>query len=102
MLSLAEAMGAGCAVVATGVGGMTNMVIDGYNGRLVEPQAEALTAVLHEVVTDRSQRQRLATRGAETAREAFALERWRARWSRVLDEVECCPLDAPPSRSATS
>ena len=34
-LSLAEAMISGCTVVATDVGGMTNMIFDGYNGRLV-------------------------------------------------------------------
>ena len=101
-LSLAEGMGTGCAVIATGVGGMTNMVIDGYNGRLVEPQAEALAVVLRELIIDRPLRQCLAARGAETAREAFSLERWRARWSRVLDEIERCPLNAPPSRSTTT
>lgn len=91
-LSLAEAMGAGCAVVATGIGGMTNMVIDGYNGRLVQPDADALAAILHELTTDRAQRTRLATRAADTARDAFSLERWRDRWSRVLDEIERRPL----------
>ena len=97
-LSLAEAMGAGCAVVATGIGGMTNMVIDGYNGRLVQPQAEALADVLHQLATDPAQRARLATRAADTAREAFSLDRWRDRWSHVFDEIERQP---PSNVSAT-
>ncbi len=100
-LSLAEGTGTGCAVIASGVGGMTNMVIDGYNGRLVEPQAEALAVVLRELIIDRPLRQRLAARARDRPR-SVSLERWRARWSRVLDEIERCPLNAPPSRSTTT
>ena len=42
-LSLLEAMASGGAVVCTDVGGMTNIVLDHYNGLIVEPQEDALT-----------------------------------------------------------
>jgi glycosyltransferase involved in cell wall biosynthesis len=91
-LSLVEAMAAGCAVVASNVGGMTNMVIDGYNGRLIDPDVECLVGVLNELVHGAGLRAQLGRRAAETAREAFSLERWKTRWSVVLDTVQSAPL----------
>jgi len=86
-LSLAEAMGAGCAVIATNVGGMTNMVLDGYNGRLISPNIDDLENVLVELIRDRRLCSKLGARAAETAREAFSLDRWKTKWSEVLDSV---------------
>jgi len=87
-LSLAEAMAAGCAVVATNVGGMTNMVIDGYNGYLVSPDADSLTIALSRLIGDRELRLRLGQHAAKTAGDAFSLARWKARWSEVLNQIE--------------
>jgi glycosyltransferase involved in cell wall biosynthesis len=90
-LALVEAMAAGCAVIATNVGGMTNVVLDGYNGRLVDPDIESLTDALVGLVRDQDGRSKLAERAAETAREAFSLDRWKCRWSEVLDHVQQLP-----------
>ena len=87
-LSLAEAMAAGCAVVATNVGGMTNMVIDGYNGRLVSPRVDDLTRALEDLITKPERRLQLGRKAADTARNAFGLERWKQAWSDVLAAVE--------------
>jgi len=86
--SVAEAMGAGCAVVATAVGGITNMIIDGYNGLLVMPDAKSLLAGLESVVRDGELRLRIGRNAYETARSAFSLELWKTRWKSVLQEVE--------------
>jgi len=51
-LSVAEAMGAGCAVVATAVGGVTNMIINGHNGILAMPDAASVLNGLETVVSD--------------------------------------------------
>jgi len=91
-LSLAEAMAAGCAVVATNVGGMTNMIIDGYNGRFIDPNSASLVAVLAELVRDSELRRRLAKCASETARESFSLKKWNDRWSGVLDHIQSIPL----------
>lgn len=85
--SVAEAMGAGCAVVASAVGGITNMIIDGYNGLLVMPGARSLATGLERVVEDSSLRRRLGRNAYETAKDAFSLERWKARWRGVLEDV---------------
>lgn len=93
-LSLAEAMAAGCAVVATNVGGLTNMVINGYNGLFVNPDVKDLEGALAGLIRDPEARIKLGWRAAETAREAFSRERWAQEWSKVLDEIQKTPMDA--------
>ena len=86
-LSVAEAMGAGCAVVATDVGGMTNMIIDGYNGVLVSPNTESLYHGLESVISNDAYRQQLSERGYDTAAHAFCLDNWKQKWAKVLQIV---------------
>ena len=83
-LSLAEAMAAGCASIATNVGGMTNMILDGYNGVLVMPETKALTDAIERVVENGELRRAIATKAVETARAAFSHEQWKSQWREVL------------------
>ena len=87
-LSLAEAMAAGCAVVATNVGGMTNMIINGYNGQMVNPDVDDLTRALSTLISDAKLRFKLGNDAAATARNAFSLNHWKSRWSDVLDQLQ--------------
>ena len=84
-LSLAEAMAAGCAPVVSNVGGMTNMILDGFNGFLVMPNSEALTDAIERVITDHGLRRKIGLKAAETAREVFSQERWKSQWRDVLE-----------------
>jgi glycosyltransferase involved in cell wall biosynthesis len=86
-LSVAEAMGAACAIVATAVGGITNMIIDGYNGLLVSPCAPALSVALEQLVRDRAQMRRLGTNAYNVAAESFSLIKWRTRWREVIETI---------------
>lgn len=86
-LSAIEAMAAGCAVVATCVGGLTNIIIDGYNGKLVIPDEEDIFNALHSLVMDAELRQRLAERGFDTVQESLSLTSWREKWRQVLLHV---------------
>lgn len=85
--SVAEAMGAGRAVVATNVGGITNMIIHGYNGLLVTPRPEELSEAIQELIVDAAQRRQLGERGYQVACSTFNLERWRNQWTEVLYTV---------------
>ena len=51
--AVAEAMAAGCSVIATHVGGVTNMIVHNYNGLLVSPDAAALVAGLETLIHKR-------------------------------------------------
>ena len=86
-LSVAEAMGAGCAVVATGIGGITNMIIDGYNGLLVSPNASELTSALVRVVESPELMTRLGANAYGVASKGFSLRQWQARWRHVIETI---------------
>lgn len=86
-LSLLEAMSAGCAVVCTGVGGMTDIVIDGYNGLMVNPSEEDVYRAVKRLVEDAALRQTLARRGYDTVKNGFSLENWQEKWKQVLQEL---------------
>jgi len=66
---LVEAMAAGCAVVATDVGGVRDLVADGVTGLLVPPaDPRALAAAVGRVVDDAALRARLSAAARERAR----------------------------------
>ncbi len=86
-LSLLEAMAAGCAVIATYVGGMSNIVLDGYNGLLISPGAGPLTDALERLIDDYDLRSALSRKAYETVEWSFSLTRWKARWRKLIQTV---------------
>jgi glycosyltransferase involved in cell wall biosynthesis len=83
-MSLLEAMAAGLPVVATGVGGIPDVVTDGVNGFLVRPgDIATLERLLHRLLHDPQLRMRIGTAGRETVRLHFSTERVFAQ----LDEI---------------
>lgn len=81
-LALVEAMAAGCAVVATRVGGMAEIVRDGVTGLLIEPNDKwALITGLTRLLSDIPLRERLAAAGRESVIARFERER-------VIDRIE--------------
>jgi len=74
-----EAMAHGRPVVATGVGGLRDLVVDGETGIVVPPRdSAALRAALERLLGDRELRHRLGAAGRERARERFS-------WAAVTD-----------------
>jgi glycosyltransferase involved in cell wall biosynthesis len=81
-LALIEAMAAGCAVVATRVGGMEEIVEDGITGVFIEPGNEwSLIAGMSRLLTDKQLRDKLSG----VAR-ASVIERFDRR--NVIDRIE--------------
>ncbi|WP_017691728.1 glycosyltransferase family 4 protein [Paenibacillus sp. PAMC 26794] len=79
-----EAMSCGLPVIASNVGGLNDLIQDGFNGLLVPPGEQELTAALVRLVQDRAERERLGIYARETAL-SYDLARWRGRWSTVLE-----------------
>jgi glycosyltransferase involved in cell wall biosynthesis len=74
-----EAMAHGRPVVATRVGGLRDLVVDGETGLVVPPRdVGALRAALERLVADRELRRRLGAAGRERARRHFS-------WDAVTD-----------------
>lgn len=87
-LSLLEAMSAGCFPIASHVGGLTNVIIDHYNGILCYPDEDGVYNALLEVISmDVDDFMRIATNAYHSAVEAFSVDLWKKRWSGFIDAV---------------
>lgn len=75
-VACAEAMAHGRPVVASAVGGLRDLVVDGETGLLVPPgDATALRAALERLLADADLRRRFGEAGRDRARELFSWER---------------------------
>ena len=75
-VSLLEAMAAGVPPVASAVGGIPEVVVDGVSGCLVAPgDKSSLERALRRLLTDRALAQRISAAARETARVRHAPER---------------------------
>ena len=78
---LVEALTFGTPVVASNVGGISDVIIDGETGLLVpEKDEKALAAAIVRLLDDRDLAQRLSQRGLEHARHYFD-------WNRITDRL---------------
>jgi glycosyltransferase involved in cell wall biosynthesis len=84
-LSCIEALACGCAVVATNIGGLSDLIMDGYNGLLVDPKAGAIADAVNYLIDNAAERERLQ---ANAPQSVAALERshWQEKWARVFLE----------------
>ena len=83
-LSLLEAMAAGCAVICSNVGGMTNIILDGYNGLMVNPDENSFYEGICELIDNNELREEIASNGKKTVEKAFSLDRWNKKWKTTI------------------
>ena len=83
-LSLLEAMSAHCAVACTNVGGMTNIILDEYNGLMVSPESGEIYDALVRLIECASLRKSLSDKAYETICKSFSLDKWQDDWTHVL------------------
>ena len=86
-LSCIEGMASGAAIIATNVGGLTNLVIDGFNGKLISPTADDLVDAVLWMIKNPKERVKLAENGLTVAREAFTKEKWDKSWQKEIKRV---------------
>jgi glycosyltransferase involved in cell wall biosynthesis len=85
-LSCIEALATNNAVIATNVGGLPNLIVDGYNGKLIRADYIELAAAIEELAGDRTRLARLAAHGLESSA-AFAKKEWENRWREVIEST---------------
>ncbi len=83
-LSLLEAMASTCAVVCTNVGGMTNIVIDNFNGFMINPDTNQLFEALKKLVDDKCKCRRMADEAYNTVQNGFSFDIWKEKWEKIL------------------
>ncbi|MEN6462996.1 MAG: glycosyltransferase family 4 protein [Syntrophomonas sp.] len=92
-LSCLEAMASGNAVIATRVGGLSDLIINNYNGFLIDPRPEELKQAVISLLENREQMNLFKMRNSEVAR-AFSKDRWRNSWKSILrDKMDTALLN---------
>lgn len=86
-LSLLEAMASQCAIVCTNVGGMTNIVIDNYNGLIVNPNKNSILQALIHLIDNENDRAYMAYNGYQTVEAGFSLSIWMKKWHDIIVEA---------------
>lgn len=83
-LSALEALAAGCALITTYVGGLSNIVLSGHNGLVIKPNSIELANCIERLYRDRNLTYRLQRNGYSTAVEAFSEDMWINRWLSLI------------------
>lgn len=88
-LSLLEAMSAQCAVIATNVGGMTNIILDGYNGLYTNAgDSQDLYLKIKKLLDNPVLRNSISVKGYETVKESFSRDRWVSDWNDTIKSIK--------------
>ncbi len=87
-MSLLEAMAAGCPVVASDVGGIPDVIVDGFNGLLVPAgDAAALAHALQRLLADPALATEMGRAARATIASRFTPERAMAKLERVYSDL---------------
>ena len=88
-LSALEAMAAARPVVASRVGGLSELVVDGVTGRFVPPgDIDALVCCIAELASDRQRLAFMGDEGWKRARKHFSVERMAQRTAELYDQLQ--------------
>ena len=87
-LVVIEAMAAGCPVIATDVGGLSEMIEDQQSGMLV-PSGDAISLAnrMLELASDKERRDRLGKRGREIAQARYSLHRMVREYREIYEAM---------------
>lgn len=81
--SCLEALSSGIPVVSGNVGGLNDLIVDGFNGLLVTPTEEKLFEAIKKLIEDRKLRRYLGANARLTAM-AFDKQVWKRKWTEIL------------------
>lgn len=82
-LSCLEAMASGNAVISTRIGGLTDLIINDYNGYLIDPNRDALKKSIERLLEDRERLVRVKKNAIEVAK-AFSKDKWKESWREII------------------
>lgn len=85
-LSMIEAMAAGCMVLSSNIGGLSNLIIDGYNGSLVMPTSQDMEQALSSALNNVDLCKNLAKNGLNSITLPCAKDTWSKGWIDVIND----------------
>ena len=86
-LSLLEAMASSCAVICTPVGGMSNIVINEFNGIIVNYKSSEIAIAIKKLVNNRNYLNKLGENALKTVEASFSKHKWDSKWINVVNEL---------------
>ena len=86
-LALLESMAAGCACIATPIGGLPNILRDGINGLMCPPDSDRIGQAVRQLLNDLTLCERLARAGWETVQENHTEEQWAQRVGSLVQSM---------------
>lgn len=86
-LSCLEAMATGLPVITTPAGGLPNLIINNWNGLVVDLNHEKLADALKKLLKSKKMREKFGKRNRQMAVECFDIEIWKKRWREVIKKV---------------
>ena len=87
-MALLEAMSAALPVIATSVGGIPEVIRDGFNGLLVPPEdPAALASAIDYVCNDSALAKNLGNNAHKTIEERFSLDKVARSYSQIYQEL---------------
>ena len=82
-LSCLEAMSTANAVIATRIGGLTDLIINNYNGKLIEPNKESLYIAIKDFLNN-SELMEKCKKNAREVSKVFSKDIWIDKWKKVI------------------
>jgi glycosyltransferase involved in cell wall biosynthesis len=82
-LSCLEAMATGNAIIASNVGGLPNLIINKYNGILINPNSQELLKAICLLIENPDLRIKLSNNAISTSH-AFSHDIWKSNWINVI------------------
>ena len=88
-LSLLEAMSAGCFPIVSIVGGLTNIIINDFNGILIKPTEDEIISSISSVLNMESSKfDEIVINAYNTARISFNKAQWEMKWTNLLSKIK--------------
>ena len=84
-LACLEAMACGNTVIATNIGGLTNLIINDYNGKLINPDKHSLYSAIMEVIENENLRNYLSENAIALSK-SFSKRVWERKWLNILSK----------------
>ena len=82
-LSCLEALATGNIVISTRIGGLTDLIINGFNGYLIEPNKNSLLEAIENIL-DNFDKQDIIKKRARECAEVFNKNRWIESWKNEI------------------